>query len=71
MPVVFGEPGSFYTKKVPEAKVFNAILFQMAGKHRNIEVVSSKGLNHKVDTVHFDAAAQREFGKRCAEKLLL
>jgi hypothetical protein len=34
---------------------------------RNTAFVSSAGLNHKGDKVHFDAASYREFGKRYAE----
>jgi hypothetical protein len=70
VPVVVGELGRFLDKKTPFAKDFNALLHQMAVKHPNIAVVSSEGLTHKGDSVHFDAASQRELGKRYAREMI-
>jgi hypothetical protein len=69
IPVVVGELGRFYLDKAPEAKEFNLQLHRMSGTHQNIAVVTSEGLIHKGDSVHFDAASQRELGKRYAEKM--
>jgi hypothetical protein len=70
IPIVVGELGTFYFQKVPEARDFNLVLHRMEASRKNIGVVSSERLTHKGDTVHFDAASQRELGKRYAEKLI-
>ena len=70
IPVVIGELGRFYCEKNPEGKEINQVLKRIAGKHKNIALVSSKGLVHKGDSVHFDAASQRELGRRYAEKVM-
>ncbi len=70
VPVVVGELGRFYVKKAPEAVNFNPLLYHMSANRKNIRLVSSEGLTHKGDTVHFDAISLREFGKRYAEKMI-
>lgn len=69
LPIVLGELGQFYCEKNPEAKKINHVLKFISNKHTNIALASSKGLTHKGDTIHFDAASQRELGKRFAAKM--
>ena len=70
LPIVLGELGQFYCVKNPEAKELNQVLKHISNKHTNIALVSSKGLMHKGDTIHFDAASQRELGQRFARKMV-
>ncbi len=69
LPIVVGELGQFYCEKNPEAKLINHILRHIANAHPNMSLVTSKGLTHKGDTIHFDAASQRELGQRFAKKM--
>ena len=69
LPIVVGELGRFYIEKNPKAKEVNQVLKHISKTHPNITLVSSKGLTHKGDTVHFDAASQRELGERFARKM--
>ena len=70
IPVVVGELGQFYCERNSGGKEINLILKHIAEKRKNRALVSSKGLVHKGDSVHFDAASQRELGKRYAEKVI-
>jgi len=70
IPVVVGELGQFYCERNSGGKEINLVLKHIAKTHRNSALVSSKGLVHKGDSVHFDAASQRELGKRYAEKVI-
>jgi hypothetical protein len=70
IPVVVGELGQFYCKRNSGGKEINLVLKHIAETHKNMKLVSSKGLIHKGDSVHFDAASQRELGKRYAEKAI-
>jgi len=70
IPVVVGELGRFYCERNSGGKEINQVLARIARSHKNIEIASSKGLAHKGDSVHFDAASQRELGRRYAEKVL-
>jgi len=69
IPIVVGELGAFYCEKNLYATGINTILHQIANAHRNIALVTSEGLSHKGDTVHFDSESQRELGRRYAEKM--
>jgi alpha-L-fucosidase len=69
IPVVVGELGRFYCLKNPKAVELNKVLRHISDTHKNIALVTSEGLTHKGDTLHFDAASQRELGKRYAEKM--
>lgn len=71
IPVVVGELGQFYCERNSGGKEINLILKHIAETHKNRSLVSSKGLVHKGDSVHFDAASQRELGKRYAEKVII
>lgn len=68
-PIVLGELGTFYCEKNLYATGINEILRQIANGRQNIALVSSKGLTHTGDTVHFDSPSQRELGRRYAEKM--
>lgn len=70
-PVVVGELGRFFVMKRADAGRLNEILHTIAAKHRNMAIVSSEGLTHIGDSTHFDAASQRELGKRYAEKMII
>jgi len=70
IPVVVGELGQFYCERNSGGKEINLVLKHIAETHKNMKLVSSKGLIHKGDSVHFDAASQRELGKRYAEKVI-
>ncbi len=70
LPIVVGELGQFYCEKNPEAKELNQVLKHISNKHDNIALVTAKGLTHKGDTIHFDAASQRELGQRFARKMV-
>ena len=61
-PVVGGELGRFFSEKAPEVKDFDELLTRMASKHANRTAVSSVGLNHKGDSVHF-GGSPTEIGK--------
>jgi hypothetical protein len=64
VPLVVGEIGRFHAN---EAGI-NAVIRQIPLKVKVCAVVDATGLNHKGDSVHFDAAAYRELGKRYAAK---
>lgn len=70
IPVVVGELGRFYCERNSGGKQINLVLKHIAETHKNMALVSSKGLVHKGDSVHFDAASQRELGKRYAKKVI-
>ena len=70
VPIVVGELGRFYFEKNPKAKEINQALKHISNSHPNIAIVTSKGLTHKGDTVHFDAASQRTLGQRFAQKMI-
>jgi hypothetical protein len=52
--------------KYPYATIVNATLTDLPNQVPNTDCVSSEGLTHKGDYVHFNSASQREFGKRYA-----
>lgn len=70
IPVVVGELGRFYCERNSGGKEINQVLARIARSHKNIDIASSKGLVHKGDSVHFDAASQRELGRRYAKKVI-
>jgi hypothetical protein len=69
VPVVAGELGEFL--KRPYAHVVNAQLDSLPDLLDNVAVASAKGLQDRGDGLHFDAASQREFGRRYARALLM
>ncbi len=71
-PFVCGELGHFLlsrtkNKPVPLTKIVNAALNDIPNKVPHTGCASAEGLKDKGDELHFDAASQREFGKRYAE----
>ncbi len=74
LPVVVGQIGEFLYDRGPDhspyARVVNAALAALPERVPATACVSSSGLNHKGDQLHFDAAAQREFGRRYAAAML-
>jgi len=68
LPFVMGELGEFFTR--PGAGTVNGALHGIAKEVPVTGVASSKGLPAKSDQVHFNAAAEREFGKRYAAQML-
>lgn len=68
MPFVMGELGEFF--KRPGATTVNEALHGIAKEVPATAVASSKGLPAKSDQVHFNAASEKEFGKRYAEQML-
>lgn len=64
LPVVVGQLGRFY--KAPHAALVNEQLALLPLSLDSVAFVSSAGLDHKGDVVHFDAPGLREFGRRYA-----
>jgi hypothetical protein len=75
LPFVAGELGEFFygrtTNASPYVMVVNDALKNLPQTVRHSACASSKGLKDNGDTLHFNAAAQREFGQRYAEQMIL
>lgn len=74
LPFVAGQIGEFLytrtTNNVPGSRIVNAAIAELPAKLAHTGFVSSHGLTHKGDQLHFDAASQREMGKRFAAEML-
>ncbi len=74
VPFIAGQLGEFlYARKDNKfvfARAVNEGIATLPAKGLLIGVVSSQGLGHKGDDLHFDAAAQREMGKRYAAEFV-
>ena len=74
VPIVAGELGQFlYTREkndYPLARLMNEQLALLAVSGSRVAYVSSGGLTHKGDVLHFDSASLREFGRRYAHAYL-
>jgi len=74
LPFVAGQVGEFLYDRGPErspyARVVNAALAELPSKVPGTACAPSKGLQHKGDQLHFDAASQRELGRRYAAEML-
>jgi hypothetical protein len=71
VPFLVGQLGQF--EDVPwnePRKIVDRAHQDLARELPNVAFVSSTGLKHKGDKVHFDSASMREFGKRYAEAYL-
>jgi hypothetical protein len=68
IPVVVGELGQFF-KRAKFKGTVDAALKVLPSKVKRAAWVSTEGLEHKGDVVHFNAAGYREFGKRYAAKM--
>jgi len=71
LPVLIGQLGQFEEKPWDEWRVMVDKAHREAVQEvNNVFFVSSDGLSHKGDTLHFSAEASREFGSRYAEAYL-
>ncbi|MDB5209429.1 MAG: protein of unknown function acetylesterase [Sediminibacterium sp.] len=66
VPFILGEIGDFKPGENKEIPVINAIIKKVAATTKNSGLAEAKGLVHKGDFTHFDAASARELGKRYA-----
>ena len=74
VPFVAGMLGEYLAEKGKDGspsywKVVNEQIAQIPTKSPHAAAVSSTGLQHKGDSVHFDTPSLREFGKRYAEAM--
>lgn len=70
-PLVVGQLGEFLRPETsPFAPVVNRQLARVPLEVRRSAFVSSAGLNHRGDEIHFDAAGFRELGRRYAHAFL-
>jgi hypothetical protein len=74
VPFVVGQIGEFLYDRglghAPYPRVVNAALAALPGKVPATACVPSKDLKHKGDQLHFDAASQRELGRRYAAEMI-
>jgi hypothetical protein len=74
LPFVVGQIGEFLYDRGPDhspyARVVNAALAELPQKVPATGCALAKGLKDKGDQLHFDAASQREFGRRYATEML-
>jgi hypothetical protein len=74
LPIVVGQIGEFLYDRGPDrspyARVVNAALAALPSNVPATACASSKGLKHKGDQLHFDAASQRELGRRYATEMV-
>ncbi len=74
VPFVVGQIGEFLYSRGPEhspyAHIVNDALAALPEKVPATGCALSKGLTDKGDVLHFDAASQREFGKRYAAEMI-
>ncbi|MBY0504922.1 MAG: sialate O-acetylesterase [Bryobacteraceae bacterium] len=71
MPVVVGQLGEFLREETsPFADTVNHQLARVPLEIRRAAFVSSAGLGHRGDEIHFDAAGFRELGRRYAHAYL-
>ena len=68
LPFVVGTLGEWGSR--PFAKHVNEVLFRLPENVPHTACALSAGLGHIGDSVHFSAAAAREFGKRYAHEML-
>lgn len=71
LPVLLGQLGQFSEKPWDEwRRMVNDTHIEVAQEVDDVYFVSSEGLSHKGDTLHFSASAEREFGRRYARTYL-
>jgi hypothetical protein len=68
-PFVAGEVSSFVPNTQEPTRKLNAAIHGLEGQIPNYGWVSSEGLGHKGDKVHYDTASARALGERYAEKM--
>ncbi len=69
VPFVAGEISSFDSNTTELTQRFNAAIHALEGKIERFNCVSTEGLSHKGDRVHYDTASARSLGERYAEKM--
>lgn len=69
LPVILGELGRFAQPEERKENFdgINSVINTITSENNNCYVVSSKGLKHKGDNLHFNSASQRKLGKRYAK----
>ncbi len=70
LPILLGELGAFNINAAKQFKQINQIIGEYASTDKNTAVIATSDLNHKGDNLHFNAAGQREMGKRYAAAML-
>jgi hypothetical protein len=70
VPFVSSEISSFQPNTLDSTQQFNACVHSLEGMVKLYGCVSAAGLNHKGDSVHYDADSARILGARFAEKML-
>jgi len=66
VPFLAGELADFYEEELQcKVPIVNDALYELAAEWPFFRVIPLKGLSHKGDRLHFDTAAQHEFGRRC------
>ena len=66
LPFVIGQLGRFYKPGSDDVRRVDSVHRAIAASVPNVAYVSSEGLRHKGDTVHFDARSARTLGERYA-----
>jgi hypothetical protein len=69
VPFVAGEISSFQSQTEDSTLRLNAAIRSLEGRVKRYGWVSSEGLNHKGDQVHYDSASARILGVRFADKM--
>ncbi len=70
LPILLGELGAFNINAAKQFMQINQIIWDYSSTDRYSAVVATADLNHKGDNLHFNAAGQREMGKRYAAAML-
>ncbi len=70
VPFVAGEISSFQSQTEDSTLRLNAAIRSLEGRVKRYGWVSSEGLNHKGDQVHYDSASARILGVRFADKIV-
>jgi len=71
VPFILGQLGQFEARPWTDStRQVDQAMHQLVEQVPQTALVSSEGLHHKGDNLHFDSAAYREFGKRYAEAFL-
>jgi lysophospholipase L1-like esterase len=67
LPILLGELGYFSKTSHEPFMEINRIMHEHAQHDKNSGVIVTKGLDHKGDQLHFNAAGQRAIGRMFAE----
>ncbi|HEY6506223.1 MAG TPA: sialate O-acetylesterase [Chitinophagaceae bacterium] len=69
LPVILGELGSF-PKNKEQFRLLNEAIHAYAAKDKHTAVISTRDLEHKGDSLHFNSKGQRMMGERFAKEYL-